>query len=461
MIINEPIYNLEVEQQVLGLLIKDPTHSNSRETLDSLDFKDFYTRSHQGIFKTIKFMTESKKDVSLALVEDAMENIGFDYGGFLYLADLMKNAISISNMAAYVDVVKKCARLRDLSSVLANTNELINQKVEATEIIEQLDGELKNISTNSSGKDLRHIRDIEGEFLDELDARAARGGSIAGLSTGIDQLDERINGVGDECLVVIAGSPSMGKTLFCQTIATSVGVDQKKNAMFFSMEMSEHSLFERFISGIGNISPDKLKSARLNSEELGRTTEAVRALRSSGLYITDEPKQSVGQIRAKVRRHKIRHPDLSAIFIDYLGLMKLGKADRHDIAIGNITRDLKELAKEMKVPIFLCVQSNRPLNIRDRPNMSRLKDSSCIEADADLIMFVHRQEIIEPETSLKGVTELIIAKDRHNDGNGTVYLEKCNGSFKALSVEAAARLQHEEELRLNPKIEPKTKGFQK
>lgn len=459
MITNEPIHNLEVEQQVLGLLIKDSTHSNSRETLDSLDVNDFYSTAHRHIYKTIKYMSESKKEISLALIEDEMDAISFDYGGFIYLAELMKHAISISNMGAYVSVVKKCARLRDLSSVLINTNELINQKIEATEIIEQLDNELKNIAINSSGKDLRHIRDVEGAFLDELDARAARGGSIAGLSTGIDELDERINGVGDECLVVVAGSPSMGKTLFCQTIATNVGVDQQKNAMFFSMEMSESSLFERFVSGVGNIKPDKLKSARLNREELGRIDLAVRKLRSSGLYLTDEPKQSVGQVRAKVRRHKIKHPDLSAIFIDYLGLMKLGKADRHDIAIGNITRDLKELAKEMKVPIFLCVQSNRPLNIRDRPNMSRLKDSSCIEADADLIMFVHRQEIIEPETLLKGVTELIIAKDRHNDGNGTVYLEKCNGSFNALSTEAVATLQREEELRLNPKKEPKQRGF--
>jgi len=130
--------------------------------------------------------------------------------------------------------------------------------------------------------------------------------------------------------------------------------------------------------------------------------------------------------------------------------MKLGKADRHDIAIGNITRDLKELAKEMKVPVFLCVQSKRPQSVKDKPNMSSLKDSSCIEADADLIMFVHRQEIVEPETSLKGVTELIIAKDRHNDGNGTIYLEKCNGKFLALSMEAVARIQHDEESKSAP-----------
>ena len=221
------------------------------------------------------------------------------------------------------------------------------------------------------------------------------------------------------------------------------------------MEMSENQVFERFVSGVGNVAPDKLKSARLDNEDFGRITDAVVELRASGLYITDEPKQSVGQIRAKVRRHKIKHPDLSAIFIDYLGLMKLGKADRHDIAIGNITRDLKELAKEMKVPVFLCVQSKRPQSVKDKPNMSSLKDSSCIEADADLIMFVHRQEIVEPETSLKGVTELIIAKDRHNDGNGTIYLEKCNGKFLALSMEAVARIQHDEE----SKSAPVKRGF--
>jgi len=228
--------------------------------------------------------------------------------------------------------------------------------------------------------------------------------------------------------------------------------------MFFSMEMSENSLFERFVSGIGNIRPDKLKSARLDASELGRIDNAVRLLRTSGLYLTDEPKQSVGQIRSKVRRHKMKHPDLSAIFIDYLGLMKLGKADRHDIAIGNVTRDLKELSKEMKVPIFLCVQSRRPQTPKDRPNMSSLKDSSCIEADADIIMFVHRPEILEPETSLKGVTELIIAKDRHNDGNGTIYLEKVNGSFNTLSADVVGRMQHEEELRNNPK---RQRGFAK
>ncbi len=456
---NEPAFNMEIEQQVLGLLIKHPLESQSRETLDSVDINDFYTLVHRRIYSCLKSMSERKKDITMPLLSDELDKIGDDYGGLIYLAELMRHAIGIDSLGSYVGVVKQCAKLRDLDLLLGNASEMISRRVDTDEIFTSLDTNLKALSVSSNGKELRHIKDLEGNFLDELDERAKRGGAIAGLSTGIPELDERINGVGNESLVVVAGSPSMGKTLFCQTLATNIGVDQQKNTMFFSMEMSESSLFERFVSGIGNVSPAALKSARLNNEELGRIEKAVRLLRVSKIFLTDEPKQSVGQIRAKVRRHKINNPDLSAIFIDYLGLMKLGKADRHDIAIGDITRDLKELCKEVKVPIFLCVQSKRPQNIKDRPNMASLKDSSCIEADADLIMFVHRQEIIEPETDLKGVTELIIAKDRHNDGNGTLYMEKVNGSFIAMGKEQAGMVEHRAQVEKNPP--KKAKGYRK
>lgn len=434
-------HNIDLEQQIIGLLIKDPTHSNSRELMDSLSPLDFYVKAHMYIYDTIKKMAEQKKDITLHLVEVEIDLIDFDCGGFSYLAEIMKRATSISAMPSYANVIKKCARLRELSSTLSAANELITQNMDCNDIIEELGNNLKDISLSSSGKELRHIREVEGDFLDELDRRAEQGGAICGLSTGIDELDAKLNGIGDDYLVVIASSPSMGKTLFCQTVATHNAVDLGKNIMFFSMEMSERSLFERFVSGVGNVSPIDLKSARFTPETNGRISDAVHLLRKSGIYITDEPKQSVGQIRAKVRRHKIKHPDLKAIFIDYLGLMKLGKADRHDIAIGNVTRDLKELAKEVNVPVFLVVQSKRPENIKSRPNMASLKDSSCIEADADVVLFVHRQEILEPETELKGITELIVAKDRHNDGNGTVYMEKVNGSFRGCTPEAVGTIQ--------------------
>lgn len=453
MTIKEPAFNTDVEQQILGALIKDSTHTNCRETLDSLSDDDFYHRTHRLIFRTIKLMCENKLPADLVTIENELDKHGDDYGGFIYIAEMNKNTNGPYNLPSYVSIVKKCSQLRNLSAIINKASEFIDQGVDAGEVIEQLDNDLKDATMSSSGAELAHIRDVEGDWLDRLQTRMDRGGAISGLCTGIDEIDERINGIGDESLVVVAGAPSMGKTLFCQTLAANVGVNQKKNVMFFSMEMSEIELFERFVSGVGNIPAGNLRSARLDTQAFGRTESALTSLRESGIYITDQPKQSVGQVRAKVRRHKAKHPGLSAIFIDYLGLMKLGKADRHDIAIGNITRDLKELAKEVKVPIILCAQANR-YKAPMRPNMSNLKDSSCIEADADLIMFVHRQEVLEPETLLKGVTELIIAKDRHSDGNGTVYLEKINGAFTPLSQTQVAMMQHEEEVRLTPPKPP-------
>lgn len=450
--------NNEFEQQVLGLLIKDPTHSNSRETLDSLCESDFNNYAHRAIFKTIKAMAESKATIDMITLEKELSLLGGDFGGFIYLAELQRNAISIFNMPAYVAGVKKSSSLRELSAALNNASELISQGANATDIIEQLTIDAKAISINSNGKQLQHIKDAGYDWFTQMERRQAAGGGVLGVKTGIDELDERLNGIDEESLVVVAGRPSMGKTLFCQCLAQNIGVDQGKNIMFFSMEMSKVQLYERFISGLSNVSAQDLRRANIGgNEKTGKIEKAVHELDRSGIFFDEEPNQSVGQIRAKVRRHKEKYPDLKMIMIDYLGLMKLGKADRHDIAVGDVTRSLKELAKEIKVPIILIAQANRGLDKATRPAMSNIKDSSAIEADADVIMFVHRHEVIDPETELKGVTELIIAKDRHNDGNGTVYLEKTNGTFRSMSVEAVAVLDQKEQARTKPA--PKQKEF--
>jgi replicative DNA helicase len=455
---NETLSNIPVEQQILGALIKDGSHSKSRETLDSLSDNDFYSMSHRLIFRGLQALSENKIDIDLITLENALEKAGGEYGGFIYLADIHRNSIGVYNLPAYVKIIKKCSQLRQLTQLISNANDLINQNADATEIIEQLECELKDAAVSSSGAELRHIKEVEGDWLYRLEDRSNRGGAIAGLCTGIDSLDERINGIGSESLIVVAGAPSMGKTLICQMMASNIGVDQKKDIMFFSMEMTEIELYERFISGIGNIPANNLRSARLGDDGYGKAEKAALTLRESGIYVTDQPKQSVGQIRAKARRHKAKKPNLSAIFIDYLGLMKLGKADRHDIAIGNVTRDLKELAKELRVPVILCAQANR-YKAPARPNMGNLKDSSCIEADADVVLFVHRQEVLEPETLLKGVTELIVAKDRHSDGNGTIYLEKINGAFSSLSEEQVGMMEHQENNRLKPPKENTNRGM--
>lgn len=443
----EPKKNEEYEKQILGALLSDAQSHKSRECLDLLSPDDFYFSTYRNMFSEIKAMSEAKQDINPLTVETWMTKRGVDCVGFYFLADLQRNFISMSAVDGYVKELKNCSTLRKIMQLNQNSSSMVSDNYAHDEIIGFIEESLRGINSNDNGRALEHIKYATGGWFDNLEKREAAGGGILGVSTGMSQIDEALGGFDEESLIVVAGAPSMGKTLFTQQLTTNVGVNQGLNTMFFSMEMSENQLYERFISGIGNVPPSALKLARFDSEMMGRISQAVTTLEASGIYYTDEQGLSVNQIRAKVRRHKAKNPDLKMIVIDYLGLIKLEKADRHDIAIGNVTRSLKELAKEVKSTIVLVAQANRTTT---RPNMRSLKDSSCIEADADVIMFVHRQEILEPETELKGITELIIAKDRHNDGNGTIYMEKINGGFSELTQDQAAMVVHREEQRLSP-----------
>lgn len=457
-------HNIHIEQQVIGGLLKDANCQAGRETLDTLEYDDFYSRSHSVVFHAIKRMSEKGKNISLPTVEENLLNAGEleSAGGFIYLAEMMRNFVSNSSMGSYCQIIRKHKALRAILELTQNVNEMINasNKPEPSEVLSMIEDLSKEISTNASGKELRHISDASGDWLDELQRREESGGGILGLSTGFNQLDEKLCGIGEESLVVIAGRPSMGKTLFTQAITQNVGIHQNKGVMFFSMEMSSNELYERFISSVGNVSPSTLRGARFNAEALGRIETGVTAVDNSNIYFTDEPTQSLGQIRAKARKHKNKNPDLSLIVIDYLGFIEIDSgASRHDLAIAKITRGLKQLAKEIKVPIILIAQANRETDKATRPTMSNIKDSSAIEADADVIMFIHREEVANPDTELKGLTEIIIAKDRHNGGNGTIYLEKINGGFSELTAEQAGAMQMREDARVNPPKEPKKRGF--
>ncbi len=443
--------SVEFERQLIGCILKDPTHIKCREILDSISVEDFSDYERAGIFAALKKMSEAKKNIDPMLVDEYLISIGFQYSGLIILFEMIKEVFSFANLANYASKLKGESKKRDLIKILNGALIEVNEHRETADIISTINEELKNLEVNSNGRDLIHLQEVEGAWLDRLEEREKNNGAITGLTTGVDVLDERLGGIDEQSLVVIAGLPSMGKTLFAQTMAVHTGIDRKEDVMFFSMEMSDLQLYDRFVSSIGNIHPKKLKSGRLNAEEYGRVDMAVCAIRDGGIHLTDEAKQSVGQIRAKVRRHKVKHPDLKAVYIDYLGLMKLGNAQTHAISIGHVTRDLKELAKEMNVPVILLVQANRGLYGAKKPNMSHLKDSACIEADADLVIFIHREEILDEDTALKGITEIIIAKDRHGDAAGTVYAEKINGAFIGLSSNAVASILHDEEIRLNPK----------
>ena len=447
--------NAIMEQSVLSCLISKSDSQVSRELFDEVSEDDFSVLSNKYIFRFLRRMSEKRLGIDVLTLAEKLDEAGklSSVGGYDYLSEIASMYTGDHVVKSHALKLSELKSKRNLISLANKLNAMVNENTPTQDVIFQMEQDLKDISISNSGKQVLHIKEACGNWLDELDKRAKSGGGITGLSTGFDQIDDRLCGIGSESLVTVVGRPSHGKTLWTQAITQNVGVDQGKGVLFFSMEMADHELYERFVSGVGNVPSQELRTARFGNETLGRIDTAVNHLTDSNIHYTCEPTQSLGQIRAKVRRHKNADDSLSLVVIDYLGFIELEKADRHDIAIGKVTRGLKQLAKEVKVPIILICQASRNLDKATRPTMSDIKDSSSIEADSDVVIFVHRQEVADPETELKGVTEIIIAKDRHNGGNGTVFMSKTNGSFKELSAEEMGRLQILEDIRLNPKKE--------
>ena len=439
--------NTNLEMALLGGIISDTNCQHSRELLDEVSETDFSELRNKYIFRFVKRMVESDLPVdSLALAEKLDESNKLEsVGGFNYISTLGHSFESRATLKSHAKKLSDLRVKRDLNNVAAKLSNMIASKKDNQDIISEIENELREISLGTCGTDAKHIGEAANGWLDELDARIKRGGGLNGLSTGFEQLDSRLGGLGNEALITVVGRPSHGKTLWTQALSQNVGVDQKKGVLFFSMEMSALELYERFVSGVSNADPNRLRTANLNDETFGKLSRGVSQLEDSEIYFTAEPTQSLGQIRAKCRRHKDKHENLSLIVIDYLGFIELENASRHDIAIGQVTKGLKQLAKELKVPVVLICQASRNLDKATSPTMADIKDSSSIEADSDVVIFINRPEITNPETELKGVTEVIIAKDRHNNGNGVVYMEKVNGRFIELDNRAMGEITMKEQ----------------
>ncbi len=446
------INNEEMESAVIASLISDSNCQESREALDTISEDDFSTMKNKYLFRVIKRMSEIKIPIDELSLSEKLDEIGKldSVGGFYYISDLSKKFVSKAMLSIHVKSLRELKIKRDLVSLSKSLNDMVMSKEKNQDIINKMEESLRDISLLTGGTELQHIKEACSGWFDELEKRVQSGGGVTGLRTGFDLLDERLGGIGDESLITVVGRPSHGKTLWTQAISQNVGVNQNKGVMFFSMEMASHELYERFISGVSNANYSKIRTGMIDKETEARISSGVNLIDNSNIYFTADPTQSLGQIRAKARKHKTKHPDLSMIVIDYLGMMELEKSDRHDIAIGKVTRGLKQLAKEIKVPIFLIAQANRNVDKGVRPTMSDIKDSSSIEADSDVVIFVNRPEVADPETELKGVTEIIVAKDRHNGGNGTIYMEKVNGQFVELNNERMGFLQAREDERVNP-----------
>lgn len=424
-----PPHSIEAEQAVLGgLMLTTCEDSLHLDSIERLRPPIFYALQHQLIYRAMMALMKQGKPIDIITVSDHLKDTGklYDVGGLEYLTELHHNTPSAANISTYADVIYE--RYVRRAVIGAGTNMIessfnIKGRTSA-EVLDLAEQKIFNISQHSNkvvGPE--DAKDILARTITQIHHRMQNQGVISGLETGFKDLDKITTGLNPGELIIIAGRPSMGKTSFAMNIAEYVSIKSEKTVLFFSMEMSGNDILSRMLSSIGRIDQNKLRTGLLNDEDMARFGSAVPIITNAKLKIDHSASLSPMEVRARSRR-VARECDLGLIVVDYLGLMQIpGHSKGRVEEISEISRALKSLAKELKVPVIALSQLNRSLEARPnkRPIMSDLRDSGAIEQDADLIAFVYRDEIYNEDSPDKGTAEIIIGKHR-NGPIGTIHL---------------------------------------
>lgn len=414
-----PPQSVEAEQAVLGGLMLAPDAYD--RVADQLVEEDFYRRDHQLIYRAIRELAERSRPFDAVTLGEWFDSQGLSeqVAGGAYLIELATTTPSAANIAAYAEIVRDKAVMRKLIEV---GTEIVNDGFQpdgrdSGEILAKAEQQVFAIAeAGARGRtDFTPVTKALSEAFDVLQTRYANGGAVTGLPTGYTEFDEMTAGLQNTDLLILAARPAMGKTTFALNIAEHVAFRTKKAVAVFSMEMSASQLALRLISSVGRVNAQRLRSGQLEDEDWARVTGAIRQLREVKIFIDDTPGLSPEVLRAKSRRLKREH-DLGLIVIDYLQLMSVpGNQENRATEISEISRSLKHLAKELNLPVIALSQLNRSLEQRadKRPVMADLRESGAIEQDADIIIFIYRDDYYNKETSPdKGLAEVIIGKQR-------------------------------------------------
>ena len=422
-----PPHSLEAEQAVLGGLMLD--NEAWDKVAERVREKDFYRREHQIIFNVIITLTESRKpfDVLTLAEELKLRNELTPVGGEAYLFQLAKNTPSTSNITAYADIVRERSVLRQLLSVANNIADSAfnTQGRSVNELLDEAEKEVFHIAEQgASASGPQSVQSLLVKAIDRIDQLHQNKSAMTGLSTGFLDLDTLTSGLQPADLVIVAGRPSMGKTVLGINFVEHAAIKNKLPVLVFSLEMPGEAIVMRMLSSLGKINQQKLRTGQLSDEEWNWLPAQVALLSESKLFIDDTPAISPSELRSRSRRVAREHGQLSLIVVDYLQLMSIpGGSENRVNEVSEISRSLKALAKEMKCPVVALSQLSRALEQRadKRPMMSDLRESGAIEQDADLIMFIYRDEVYHPDSPDKGTAEVIIGKQR-NGPTGTVRL---------------------------------------
>ncbi len=423
-----PPHSIPAEQSVLGGLMLDDEAWD--RVADQVVAEDFYRREHQLIFRAMAALAEADQPLDVVTLAEELERRAEldDVGGLPYLGALANDTPSASNVAAYARIVREQSVIRQLIKV-GNRIADSGFRPEGRKVHQLLD-EAENMVfriAEQQAKGRSGFRDIQRLLtatVDRIEELHASGSELTGLATGFHDFDAKTSGLQKSDLIIVAGRPSMGKTTFAMNIAENVAIGSGQPVAIFSMEMPGEQLTMRMISSLGRINQQAVRSGKLEPDDWPRVTSAVQLLNKAKLFIDDTPALTPTEVRARCRRLMKEHGELGLVVLDYLQLMQAPEAgENRATEISAISRGLKALAKELNVPVVALSQLNRSLEQRPnkRPVMSDLRESGAIEQDADLIVFIYRDEVYNEDSPDKGKAEIIIGKQR-NGPIGTVNL---------------------------------------
>ena len=425
-----PPHSLEAEQSILGGLLID--NEAADRVGDVVGEDDFYSEAHRLIFRHVNQLGGEGKPVDVVTLSESLASVQkLDYvGGLAYLGALVQNVPTAANIRHYANIVRERSILRQLAATAGEIADTAYNPLgrSARAVLDEAEAKVLHIAEQGSrgAQNFQRLGTLLTDVVDRIETLYNRDdpSDVTGVATGYNDLDRMTSGLQEGDLVVVAGRPSMGKTSLALNIGEHVALNLKLPVAVFSMEMGASQLALRMIGSVGKLDQHKLRTGRLGPDDWEKLSGALGRLNEAPMLIDETPALNAIEVRSRARRLAKQYGKLGLVIVDYIQLMQASSSgENRATEISEISRALKSLAKELKVPVMALSQLNRSLEQRPnkRPVMSDLRESGAIEQDADVILFIYRDEVYNPETQEKGVAEIIIGKQR-NGPIGTVRL---------------------------------------
>ncbi|MDI3340208.1 MAG: replicative DNA helicase [Sphaerobacter sp.] len=410
-----PPHNLEAEQSVLGSLLID--RDAVIRVASFLKAEDFFRGSHGTIYQAILDLYNRREPPDFVTVVDELERRERldQVGGVAYLTELMNAVPTAVHVEYYARIVERTATLRRLIDAGSEIIRIgYDESLEVDEALERAERAIFDVSQRRTTRDFTSIADVLEQYFDKLDAIQHHRGTIVGVPTGFADLDKLTGGLQRSDLIILAARPAVGKTSFQLGIAHNAAVQYGKTVAIFSLEMSAEQLVQRLLAMETGIDSHRLRLGLINDDEWDQISRAFGRLAEAKIFIDDTPGISVMELRSKARRLMAEH-GVDLIIVDYLQLAQGRRSENRVQEISDISRSLKGLARELNVPVLALSQLSRAVESRTdhRPMLSDLRESGSIEQDADIVMFIYREELYDPDTEKKGIAEVIVAKHRN------------------------------------------------